>query len=285
MKRRIPIHINPYLVAAMALAAFLDYLPQLGYFMAAVFWHEMCHAWTARMMGIDILEVELMPFGSVAKLDYSLKDDPSAEIIVSMAGPAGSFLFVLVIAALGYFGIKAKWLDDLLWCNLIIGVFNLLPALPLDGGAILRAALTKKMGGVRATKIASTSGLVLGALLTGLGVWLLFDGVIHVTLLGVGMLVAMAAWRQRRQAPYEYLTGMEHKRRSLARSGAFPVTEIAVREGTPVDQVMAKLKGGYVNRVLVLNDALGRRGIIEEADLISARMRVPPGTPIESLLH
>ncbi len=124
--------------------------------------HELGHAVVARRFGIEILGIELHLLGGVAKMSRMPKTARD-EILIAVAGPAVSFFLAAAGLGLGY-GLDFKPLTYLGFLNLILGVFNLLPALPMDGGRVLRAALSARMGRYRATLIASTVSRVFAVL-------------------------------------------------------------------------------------------------------------------------
>ncbi|HRO11137.1 site-2 protease family protein, partial [Amaricoccus sp.] len=139
--------------------------------------HEYGHALTARRFGIGTRSITLLPIGGLALLEKMPKD-PREEIIVALAGPAVN----VVIATLLYLllGVSARpgalldlsgsLLPTLLVANLMLAIFNLLPAFPMDGGRVLRATLAMRMDRVRATAIAARvgQGLAIGLGLLGL---------------------------------------------------------------------------------------------------------------------
>lgn len=128
--------------------------------------HEYGHALTARRYGIGTKHITLLPFGGVALLER-LPARPSEEVWIALAGP-----FVnLAIAAVLWMGYQTGLfprggiLGALFGANLALAGFNLLPAFPMDGGRILRALLTPRMGLVEATRVASRIGRVFAILL------------------------------------------------------------------------------------------------------------------------
>lgn len=148
-------------------------LVTLAFFIAAftcVVLHEYGHALAARRYGIPTRDITLLPIGGVARLER-MPADPKQELVVAIAGPAVN----LVIAALLYgvclaFGInpmveadhflhgRADFVITLMWWNLVMIVFNMLPAFPMDGGRVLRALLAMKLEYARATRVAATVG-------------------------------------------------------------------------------------------------------------------------------
>tara|TARA_R110002096_G_scaffold433381_2_gene651978 strand:+ start:20973 stop:21716 length:744 start_codon:yes stop_codon:yes gene_type:complete len=120
----------------------------------SVILHELGHALAARKLGVGVSSIELHFFGGVASLTSQPKS-ANDEAIIAAAGPAVSF----ALAALGYalFAGTGLAVFGLLGAvNLVIAIFNLLPALPMDGGRIFRALLSKRVGFTRATEVSVT---------------------------------------------------------------------------------------------------------------------------------
>ena len=131
--------------------------------------HELGHSLVAKRLGVEIAEIELHFFGGAAKM-LSMPKTPRDEILISAAGPAVSF----VLSGLAFLGLifssiiglaEGSFLHHLtgllFMANLFLGCFNMLPALPMDGGRILRAALSRRYGTLRATRIAATVARVI----------------------------------------------------------------------------------------------------------------------------
>ena len=121
---------------------------------ASVVVHELGHALVARQLGVRVSGIELSFFGGAAKM-VQLPRTATHELLIAAAGPAVSL-------AIGGFGLGVGSLlhsSLFLWIgytNFIIAAFNLIPALPMDGGRILRALLTRKLDFVRATDVSVT---------------------------------------------------------------------------------------------------------------------------------
>jgi Zn-dependent protease/CBS domain-containing protein len=165
------------------------------FFFLSVIFHELSHSLMAIHFGINIPEITLFIFGGVSRLSQEPKD-PRNEFIIAIVGPLSSFLLagVFLVAqkmvSVAQLPLIAEIFGYLTWINVALGVFNLIPGFPLDGGRVLRAVMWWRTGSLaRATKWASDIGkgfavalMVLGGfqifagMLIG-GLWMLFIGI------------------------------------------------------------------------------------------------------------
>ncbi len=139
---------------------------------ASVLVHEFGHALTARRFGIETRSVVLFLFGGVAQIADE-PPTPRAEFVVAAAGPLTS-LGLAAVLALASMAVGPRALGSvvryLVWVNVLLGLFNMLPGFPLDGGRLLRAGLWKARGSFqRATRIAARVGQVVAMLFVGVG--------------------------------------------------------------------------------------------------------------------
>jgi len=131
--------------------------------------HELSHSLVARGYGLPVRRILLYPLGGFSEIERE-PPTPGKEFTVSAAGPALS----LVLFAVGYLLTKVvpsdtiAWMfvNQVRWANLIVGLFNLLPGLPLDGGRMLRAVVWKVTGKPgTATIVAAWAGRVIAVAL------------------------------------------------------------------------------------------------------------------------
>jgi Zn-dependent protease len=161
---------------------------------ASLIVHELGHALVARRQGIEVKRIDLFLFGGLTQMDRDAAT-PAEEFKVAGAGPLATFLFVLLCLAVDlvlvgpHRLVHAATLDGdvritpvllslswLLFWNVLLLVFNLIPAFPLDGGRIARAAVWKVTGDkVRGTRAAAQLGQGFALLLAGVGIWLLLS--------------------------------------------------------------------------------------------------------------
>lgn len=163
--------------------------------------HEFGHALVAKYFGVKVPHITLLPIGGVASLER-MPDRPVEELLIAIAGPLVNFALVVILMPLALVSLAADGgginmsellgilsmqrtqpgisgiLYFLIGANLGLGIFNLLPAFPMDGGRILRALLAMSMPYVRATRIASFVGRAMAGLfaligIMGGGIWML----------------------------------------------------------------------------------------------------------------
>lgn len=185
---------------------------------ACVVLHELGHSLLAQRFGVSVREIVLLPIGGVARL-LSEPKKPLHELLIAAAGPAvnaviaaGLFLALgpSVLTTQGVEQLQVQALASpnlhglltlLFWGNVFLAVFNMVPALPMDGGRVLRALLSFFVGPVRATNIASALAQVLAV---GLGLY----GLQHNPLLVfIALLVFMGAGQERATARTNVLLG------------------------------------------------------------------------------
>ena len=180
----------------LLLLAYAGLTGGMGYMLLAcsvfgcVLLHEFGHALMARRFGIATEDITLYPIGGVARL-RRMPRAPGAELLIALAGPAVNLFIVLAlttVSSLGLIGssrspsLLGMFLEALIWINLVLALFNLIPAFPMDGGRVLRALLSGWLGRARATMIAAGIGQGLALLF---GTYSLFYGpFLHALLAG-----------------------------------------------------------------------------------------------------
>jgi Zn-dependent protease len=147
---------------------------------ACVVIHELSHSLVARRFGREPKSITLLPIGGVAAIDM-MPTRPSQEIAISIVGPATNIVIAILLALVGGSSMAAAlnksanltasqlFIANLIAANIVLAVFNLIPALPMDGGRVFRSILALKFGFLRATLWAVTIGKVIALLFIVLG--------------------------------------------------------------------------------------------------------------------
>jgi Zn-dependent protease len=171
----VPVYVSPYwfLVAALFVIVYVGRLPSSVHpdgvrwavavafvvlLWASVLVHELSHCVVARSFGLSVRRIMLYPLGGFSEIEQD-PQTPWRELAVSAVGPVTSLVLAAcglgLDAALNPAGIPRVLIDQLIVANLLVGIFNLLPGLPLDGGRMLRAGIWKVTGRLGTATIAA----------------------------------------------------------------------------------------------------------------------------------
>ncbi len=168
-------------------------------FFISVLIHEMSHSLVAKSQGIPVSRITLFIFGGMAQIEKE-PDKPGKEFIISIAGPLASFVLAALFGLVWLLGRFIPVISEparyLTIINIALGIFNLLPGFPLDGGRILRSIIWKSTGSFpRATHVATNTGRVIGFAIMGAGVIYFFIGAIFngIWLLFIGWFLQSSA--------------------------------------------------------------------------------------------
>ena len=252
---------------------------------ASVLAHEMAHSLVALARGCRVGSITLFIFGGVA----SMEDEPQRplrEFVIAAVGPLTSFalagLFAAAAAALeGVSGEATAVLIYLATINALLGLFNLIPGFPLDGGRVLRSIIWWITGSIRrATRIAAGTGRLVAYALISLGVIQIFGG----NVLG-GIWIAMIGWflSSAADASVQQVTLADHL------AGVI-VGDVMRRDpvAAPIATSLRGLVDEYVIpfnlRAVPLTESRRLAGMITLADLRRVSQAQSPGTAIGSVL-
>lgn len=160
-----------------------SYMILIGMLFICVLMHEYGHALMARRFGVGTHDIILSPIGGIARLN-KLPEKPMQEFLVAIAGPAVNLAIVLLLSPL-YFGaispldrsnlinsvfnasgnyfapdlsLAGFLIVGLFWLNIVLAIFNMVPAFPMDGGRVLRALLSLRLSRIKATRYAALIG-------------------------------------------------------------------------------------------------------------------------------
>ena len=241
----IPIQINFSFLLLMLIYLVWHGIAGVGWLVVvflSVLVHELGHALVARRLRVPILGIDLHFFGGAAKMGR-MPTSPREEILIAAAGPAVS-LAVALVALLLHLATQIGPIAYLAAINLVLGLFNLLPALPMDGGRILRALLARRLGRLRATTIAVRVA-------KGIAVVLAIVGIVrgNFFLVGLALLLWVLAGAELRMAR---LWGTLHQGSGgvLASDGEVEVLERGQRPAGP-GLVVEEQRVGSVRRWII----------------------------------
>ena len=297
----IPVYISPYwLIFAVVLVVMYANSAEANlastqsrYLVAAAFVvllyvsvlvHELAHCVVARGFGLPVRRVLLYPLGGYSEIEQE-PGSPGREALISAAGP----LISLAIAGAGYLiatavphGLTHQLVAQLFFANLVVGIFNLLPGLPLDGGRIFRAGMWKVTGRqVTATMAAAWAGRVLALVLVGLA--LLgqrksgsFIGLYWLWLL----IIAGFIWIQSTQA---IRAAKIRERLPLVSARSLARKAIPVAASVPLSEAVRRAQEAGVRALVVVDHENTPTALVSEAAVLATPEERRPWIEVGSL--
>jgi stage IV sporulation protein FB len=252
--------------------------------------HELGHSLAAQYYGVSVSEIVLLPIGGVAKLER-VPEEPAQEFVIAIAGPLVNFALAIVLAILGLiFGQQlglaspGEMFDNMVSLspsaifryvfvsNLFLGIFNLLPAFPMDGGRVLRALLATQMNYARATQMAVAIGQSLAWLL---GLWGFLGGGFFLILIAV--FVYLGAGQENRLVQLRQVLGNLTVEQAYSRQSRSLHPYSTLREA--VDLTLSTFQADFPvceNEQLV--------GLLTQTRLLEALNRQGPDVPLKEVM-
>jgi Zn-dependent protease/predicted transcriptional regulator len=248
---------------------------------ACVVLHELGHALTARRFGVGTRSITLYPIGGLARLQR-IPSEPMKEFWIAIGGPAVNLAITVVLGAVllalgGSFDPTvlrspgSHTIASLMWINLALAGFNLLPAFPMDGGRVLRALLAMRQDYAQATQTAANVGQAM-AILFGLFGLLSFNPI----LLFIALFVYVGAQQESQQAMYRAFTEGTPVRQAM-------VTRFATLGGDDtLDDAVDELLAGTDHDFPVVDDGAAV-GLLRRKQLIEALSSHDRDTPVRKV--
>jgi stage IV sporulation protein FB len=263
------VRIHPLFLLLCVAAVFSGLAVEMVVLFTIVIIHELGHVFVATAYGYKIREMVILPFGGVAKLEHGAMGwNPKHEVAIAIAGPLNNLLMILVAVIFHSVGLWSEWLTQFfIKGNLMIGFFNLLPALPLDGGRILRAAASKEQGYRAATEVSIRMSYGMAVLLIVVGLVSLWAGYFNIGFLTLGAFLLLSAWELRKQMRVDVIRFLDAKRREKRRELQV-VRSLAVPDAMLVRDVIDRFAPDAYHMVYVLDEQKNVTAVIAEDDLV-----------------
>jgi Zn-dependent protease/CBS domain-containing protein len=248
---------------------------------ASIVVHELGHALVARRFGITTRDIMLYPIGGMARLER-MPERPRQELLVAIVGPVINGVIALAI----YLGLRlsgagtggdpltigGSFAVQLMWINLSLGAFNLLPAFPMDGGRILRAILAFWMDRPRATAVAARVGRGLAVVMGIVGLW--WNPMLAV----IAVFVWLAAGQE---AAMEQL---KTTLRGVSVADAMVAGFETLPADAPLEVAATRLASGFQHDFPVVDHG-HIVGMLSRGDVRRGLAAASPETPVAELMH
>lgn len=282
--RGVEYRLHPLFLILMLFSVWTGYFAEMLTLFGVVTIHELGHVAAARAYGWRIRQVQLLPFGGVAEMEESANVPAKEEMVVALCGPLQN-LWMAAFAALMLRwgpGQSAEYWAYFLQANVMIGLFNLLPVLPLDGGKLVLGALSYLFPYHRVLSAVLHTSLVLSMTIVIAALARYAAGGIHLNLLAIGLFLFFSNWYGVKHLPYQFfrfLVSREASCRRMQQAGLPPQMLVVPYDQEPA-QVLRRFKRERHHLLYIVDRAGEVLQVCPEDRLLRAylsRLSGPPG--------
>jgi stage IV sporulation protein FB len=278
---------HPLFTVMMVLAVATGYFFELLTLFGIVLIHELGHVAAAKSFGWRIREVCFLPFGGVAVSEESGTVPAREEIIVALAGPAQHIWMVSMALLLVHLGVwDAEWAHYFIQGNLMIGLFNLIPVPPLDGGRIFQALCSYWMSYHRTIWLSALLGIALSVVMVGLALFYVGKGGIQLNMLVVGGFLLLSNWYSYRHRTYHFfrfLLGRDSLTARMIHEGTH-ARPIVVTKAMSIRDIVRMLMRERYHLIYVVGRRGTIQGVVPEQKVIHTFLDKNPQSAVSELL-
>ncbi len=264
--------INLFMIPAVIILIALGMGDVVLYYIPVLLLHEWAHILAASALGMTISEMELFPFGCAAKMQCFAMPRPR-EIFVAAAGPAVNMVFACAVFVIDKYAFSIAAADKLIAASVTIAAVNMLPAMPLDGGRIARAAFASFMGSRRATKVTACAGIFFAAILIGIGIYIAIEYAPNPSFFIMGFFLCLSSIKELRNVPYTLIRDLSGKREKIDKRKTLCVNRFAARQSDKVSDILREFESGKYNVVTVLDKDMGVLCELDERQILRGIMQ------------
>ena len=256
-----------YLVILFFLGFKEEMIISLVYILA----HEFTHYIVARILGFSAYGVKLLPFGAVLNLKELDEAEPFEDFLLSISGPGLNIILSFIFYFLYYkYGMLYFYKSSM--CNWILGIFNLIPAFPLDGGRILRDFLSLKTLYKKANKITLNVGIVIGSILCFFYFICFFRGYVKLSWsLGcIALFITITSMKEKERMSYIIMGDIIKKKNRFINRGYIENRNVSIYYKDYLLQALELIDKNKYNVFLVLDENMTLMDIIYEDEILDA---------------
>ncbi|MFX4302664.1 M50 family metallopeptidase [Alicyclobacillus tolerans] len=283
MRKKNIIHIHPLFAIMILLAIPSGFVIQALMLFGIVLLHEFGHVIVAKKYGYEIDKITLLPFGGMAELkDQSIGFHPRRESSIAIAGPAVNILLIPIGYIFTRSPLFSSYWNSFFLINFWIFMFNMLPALPLDGGRIIRAIRAREIGYEHATREAYQMAIILSVLLFCFSVITFVVGKPHLGAFMLAIFLFVGALTGRKKVRLETMQFLRNKHQNYPVTNS--ITSLAVSASASVRDAALRCSPDRYMLFYVLGDTGEIMGMIDESEIATAVFRGDWMKSMEELL-
>ncbi|OGO76637.1 MAG: hypothetical protein A2Y23_06490 [Clostridiales bacterium GWB2_37_7] len=266
----IRIKFNAFFILFLFASLYTGYISQSITIFLSVLLHELGHAIIAKLLAIRVEEIELFPFGGVAKMEDITKYGGYMEAFIAIAGPGVSGVIAAISAILA---LKSEFFAAIAQFNFILLVFNMLPALPMDGGRILRNILLHHKSYKQATKAMVVSGRLIAIALVLYNIIVIYRGSNSFAFIITAVFIYLGCHKEMKFCSYYYLLNKNNYKKNHGSKNRLKTRIIPVYDDTLVRFAANQFSPGTVCIVHVLDNSGHIIRILSEVDIMDGFLK------------
>ncbi|MBQ9997823.1 MAG: CBS domain-containing protein [Clostridia bacterium] len=265
--KHLEIHISAVLLFCLSLV--LDFAEEILVTYGVVLIHEFAHFFTARYLGVETDKFEILPFGVTMKLKNSTLNSPDDEFKIALAGPLSNVAMAVVfLIVYRKTGSNNDFLLYIVAVNCGIFVMNIFPALPLDGGRMLKCFLTKEYGYIKAYNLTMLVTKITAVVLSFLGLFVVWITKFNFSVLLIGAFLIANTLSEQRGKSMILMREILYSRQKLAEIGAKNSGLITIMADSPARKALKILTYNKYYNINVVDEDMNIIGTVTETKLI-----------------
>lgn len=264
---RVPIKIHILTIITIAVIIIFGQFRMLLLSFIALTMHEFCHVFMAKELGVDIIYIEIQPCGMTAAIDKFISINN--EFLIALSGPIFSIICgALIVCVEQVTGFQTIVMQEFAAINLTLGMINLIPVMPLDGGRILFSILCKNSKPKTANQICIIVGLIISISALVLSIYGVIKNVVNFTAIIICVLMIMGVLCKLKSVKDENVVAILKKTIALSEGNDIKVNHIALPENATVRYALSKCKADKYNIIEVIDNNMSIISSIDEGTLL-----------------
>ena len=263
-------YINWLVFPLFICAYFTHSLKNLAISYCVVLVHELFHLWASLLLNVRVKSIIMMPFGMTMRLASNVIKSPAKECVIAISGPVSN----IIMAFLGflYMSVAKKTPSALFFTalNVIIGFLNLLPAMPLDGGRILRSVLTQKIGFLGAVSVTKKITRAISIILCVSGTLILLVTKINPSLILVGSFILLSMISDSKNNEYIIMKDILYSKDKIKDNDILRSKLLCVGKGVTLGELIKKFDYSSFHLIGVINEEKKVAKIFSECEIVDA---------------
>ncbi|MBQ3114714.1 MAG: hypothetical protein IJC06_01110 [Clostridia bacterium] len=265
--KHLEIHISAVILFCMSLI--FDFAQEIIVTYIIVIIHEFAHFFTARHLGVETDKFEILPFGVTMKLKNSTLNSPADEFKIALAGPLSNIIMATIFLILyRKTGSNNDFLLYVVAVNLGIFVINIFPALPLDGGRMLKCYVTIQYGYIKAYNLTMLITKITAVVLSLLGIFVVYITKFNFSVLLIGAFLIANTLSEQRGKSMILMREILYSRQKLSEIGAKNSGLITILADSPARKALKILTYNKYYNINVVDSDMNIIGTVTETKLI-----------------